>query len=151
VETSWRWAGPRGPASVAAGLAGGPDRGTGEAVEAAEVHRLLVEAGIQVLLDEELGGPKGRAWAEYPFLETRPDDARAASRRSREAIASLADRIRGLLAADWRRVRVVTDRGWVAYPAGCDLPGDGTTPAEAVVPVVRCQALVIGKSFEISQ
>ena len=125
---------------------------TGEALSTYRFRKLLDEAGVQVLGKEETGDPKGKAWCEHGDLDHvgHQEGARLA-RRVGEQVRELRERIADLLDAGWKRVRVVTDHGWLLLPGGLPkvaLPGylaetrwgrcailkDTASPTELVVP-----------------
>lgn len=123
VETAWRFG----------AAAGSSARGSG--VD----HALLPGRGFQSLLDEALGAPRGRAFAEYPFLgDVEPllrKGARAVASEAESALAALGERVRALVGAGWRRVVVTTDRGWLLLPRTLAAPAGETLP-ERVVPLL---------------
>ena len=80
---------------------------------------LLKAAGIQSLRASETGDPKGKAWTEAGELDHLGHDHQAGLPRFiPEQIDLLRDRVRELLDAGWRRIRVVTDHGWLLVPTG---------------------------------
>ncbi len=100
---------------------------TGEALSVHRFRKLLDEAGVQVLGKEETGDPAGKAWCEHGDLDHvgHQEGARIV-RRIGEQVSELRERIAELLDAGWKRVRVVTDHGWLLLPGGLPkvtLPG----------------------------
>jgi len=69
---------------------------------------------VTLLRDRTLGG-----WAEFGQIDAyghaHPDDLPA---RLRTEVMNAADRIMQLLGAGWKKVRVVTDHGWLLMPEG---------------------------------
>lgn len=135
TEENWRWAAlptvtpTAKPAAspVADQLEGGSDasefrpmvREKNQPLVIDRFRALLTEQGIQVLRHEETGDPSGRAWAEYGNIDRLGHDEGAGlARRIPEEVRGLALRITTLLGAGWRRVRVVTDHGWLLLPGG---------------------------------
>ena len=125
---------------------------TGEPLSTHRFRKLIEAAGVQVLGQEETGDPKGKGWCEYGDLDHagHQEGARLA-RRIGEQIRALQERVAALLDAGWRRVRVVTDHGWLLMPGGlpkADLPAylaetrwgrcailkDSAAPTHLVVP-----------------
>lgn len=113
---------------------------SGKPVTADSFRKLLAEAGYPVLGEGETGDPKGRAYVEYGSLdhEGHAVQGRLASRVEEHVIA-LADRIEALLAAGWKRLRVVTDHGWVLLPGG--LPKRTLDAHESDMKWGRCAVL----------
>ncbi len=92
---------------------------TGKELTSDRFKQLLGEATIQVLGANEGGDPEGRAWTEYGSLDRMGhDQGWKLAWRIEEEVEGLAARIRGLLEAGWREVRVVTDHGWLLLPGG---------------------------------
>ena len=138
VGTAWRWAGlPTVTATtkpavtpVAGDLSGHkaePDFApeTGEGGQPATTQRLrkLLEAhGYEVLGPAETGHPDrgdARAWTEYGEFDRYGHDLQAKlAARIDDQLELLVERIQTLIEAGWRRVRVVTDHGWLLMPGG---------------------------------
>ena len=91
---------------------------TGQAATGDRLRALLGEAGVTVLT--EVGGPlspEARGWLEVGTIDKRGHDG------GLDLVVHLDDEVdeaarvvAGLLAAGWRRVRVVTDHGWLLVP-----------------------------------
>ena len=82
-------------------------------------RKLLVAAGYQVLRGEELGIPSGRAWIEHSEIDHMGhEQGWKLARRIDEQVGEMAERIKGLLTAGWKSVKVVTDHGWLLLPGG---------------------------------
>jgi hypothetical protein len=85
------------------------------------LRTLLTDAGVQVLDASELGDPGGTAWTEAGQVDHFGHDTEVdVVDRLDAEIASIAGRIRALLAAGWQRVEVVTDHGWILLPGGME-------------------------------
>jgi hypothetical protein len=143
VEEGWRWAAlptvtptAKPAASPVASEVEGGSAGSDFRPQVREQKKpltidrfrgLLGEQKTQVLQKEETGDPQGRAWAEYGSIDRLGHEEGAKlARRIPEEVRGLALRIAGLLAAGWKRVRVVTDHGWLLLPGGLprvELPG----------------------------
>jgi hypothetical protein len=136
VEESWRWV-PLPPvtptakpaASPVADLVAGEGsdgeafrpwvRATGLPLTIERFRKLLAERGFQDLHGDDTGDPAGRAWTERGEIDRRGhDEGSKLAGRIAEEIAGLVDRIRCLLEAGWREIRVVTDHGWLLVPGG---------------------------------
>ncbi len=119
----------------------------GSRVTAQSLRKLLGERGYQVLAAEEVGDPSGSAWTELGDLDAL-GHARG-SKMAREAKISLgviAERVRGLLDAGWREVRVVTDHGWLLLPGA--LPKTALPEHLTEVRKGRCARLKPGAPTE---
>ena len=88
--------------------------------------QLLEEHGCQVLNDKKLGQPDGVAWQEYGSIDsTGHKEGWKLAKRVPGELDGLAQTILGLLEGGWKKVRVVTDHGWLLMPGGLpklDLP-----------------------------
>jgi hypothetical protein len=136
VEESWRWV-PLPPVTptakpavspvadlVTGEGAGGEQfqpfvRETGQPLTIERFRKLLTGRGFQDLRGDDTGDPAGRAWTEHGEIDQRGhEEGWKLARRVAEEITGLVDRIRGLLDAGWREIRVVTDHGWLLVPGG---------------------------------
>lgn len=138
VSTSWRWAAlptvtaTAKPAAspIAEKLRGGglgPDfcpetTDNGEKLSTERFRRLLVAAGFQVLGPAEVGDARAknaRGWTEYGEFDKLGHDLQGKlAGRIDEQLELLLERVQGLLDGGWKRVRVVTDHGWLLVPGG---------------------------------
>jgi len=92
-------------------------------IAAAPVLRdAMAQAGIEVIEGADNlfpGGGEQGGWAEFGQIDgyghAHPDDLPA---RVRTEVMNAADRILQLLEAGWKKVRVVTDHGWLLMPEG---------------------------------
>ncbi|MCA9126645.1 MAG: BREX-1 system phosphatase PglZ type B [Planctomycetales bacterium] len=107
-----------------------PDSFTPEIVDAGESkpltharsQSLLKTEGYQIISASEVGDPakpKARGWVETGEIDKRGHDLqiKLASLVAGQ-VEALADRIVELLGAGWRKVRVITDHGWLLMPGG---------------------------------
>lgn len=138
VTATWRWAAmptvtatAKPAASPVADKLQGAELGkdfcpqiaeTGEALTNARFRKLLTAAGYQVLEKSETGDPhamNARAWTEYGEFDKlgHQRQARLAAQID-DQLELLLERVRALLEAGWKRVRVVTDHGWLLVPNG---------------------------------
>lgn len=125
---------------------------TGDSLAIHRFRKLLAEAGVQDLGKEGAGDPKGKGWCEHGELDhIGHQEGAKLARRLPEQIRQMRERITELLAAGWKKVRVVTDHGWLLMPGGlpkADLPNylaetrwgrcailkDSSAPTPLVVP-----------------
>lgn len=89
--------------------------------------KLLADAGWIILGKLENGDGNGFAWCEFGDID-HEGHVRGwkLAKHIDSMIREIGDRIAALLAAGWKRVRVVTDHGWLLLPGGLpkiELPG----------------------------
>jgi hypothetical protein len=95
---------------------------SGEELTTDRFRKLLFAAGFQALGPGESGDARAkdaRAWTEYGEFDKlghRLQGKLAA--RIEDQLELLLERVQGLLKAGWKRVRVVTDHGWLLVPGG---------------------------------
>lgn len=91
----------------------------GKALTHDRFKRLLGKQDIQFLAQGETGDPKGRAWTECGSIDkTGHKEGAKLARRIAEEVRGLIDRVRQLLDAGWKEVRITTDHGWLLLPGG---------------------------------
>lgn len=138
ASASWRWAAlptvtatAKPAASPVAGKVQGVELGadfcpqiaeTGEALTTDRFRKQLAAAGYQVLGASETGDPQtknARAWTEYGEFDKLGHDLQVKlAARIDDQLELLLERVQALLEAGWKRVRVVTDHGWLLLPGG---------------------------------
>ncbi len=138
TAAAWRWAGSptvtataKPAASPVAEKLRGERPGAEFCPEVAEdahpvttdrFRKLLAATGYQVFGPSEVGDPNrkdARAWTEYGEFDKLGHDLQAKlAARIDDQLELLLDRIQGLFEAGWKRVRVVTDHGWLLVPGG---------------------------------
>jgi len=100
---------------------------TGEDLSTHRFRKLLEDEGYEYIPREDVGDPSGRGWTEHGELDhTGHNDGWKLAWRIAEEIRGLVERIESLLQAGWKRVKVVTDHGWLLLPGGLpktELPG----------------------------
>jgi len=91
------------------------------------LKKLLTESGWAILDKNETGDSSGSAWCEFGDIDHEGHDRGWKLARHLDSILKeIKERIDSLMAAGWKRVRVVTDHGWLLMPGGLpkiDLPG----------------------------
>ena len=138
VSAGWRWAAlPTVTATakpavspVAGKLRGGrleadfcPETADGgDGLNIDRFRRLLSSDGFQVLGPAESGDARAtnaRGWTEYGELDKLGHHLQGKlAARIEDLLELLLERVQGLLGAGWKRVRVVTDHGWLLVPGG---------------------------------
>ncbi len=108
---------------VAGHLFGGPELAPvtrqGAQVNAQVLRSLLAESGFTVLGEHETGDPEGAAWTECGRLdEIGHIEGWRLAHRVLDELGPILVRVRALLDAGWREVRVITDHGWLLVPGG---------------------------------
>lgn len=113
------------------------------------LRRALSERGVEIFEDSEMRFPSGAAsggWAEFGALDSyghaHPDDLAA---RAKIEVVNAADHVKQLLDSGWKKVRVVTDHGWLLLPKGLpkvDLPAYLTATKWARCALVKADAAV---------
>ncbi|TCO81322.1 hypothetical protein EV699_109164 [Plasticicumulans lactativorans] len=103
-------------------------------------RKLLNEKGIQSLDKHESGDPKGRAWTEAGDLDHYGHAHGIRLARDLDAqLAQVVERVDELCQAGWRKVRIVTDHGWLLVPGG--LPKSELPKRQAETRWGRCAVL----------
>jgi hypothetical protein len=89
-------------------------------------RKLLLNNGVQPLDKHETGDPSGRGWTEAGDLDHYGHEHGIRLARDVDTqLAQVMERVQELVDAGWRKVRIVTDHGWLLIPGGMpktDLP-----------------------------
>jgi hypothetical protein len=94
-------------------------RDSGKDVRSDRFRQLLEERGCQPLDDKKIGQPDGIAWIEYGSIDsTGHKDGCKLAKRIQDELNGLAEIVAILLNGGWKKVRVVTDHGWLLMPGG---------------------------------
>jgi hypothetical protein len=111
------------------------------------LKKLLTDAGWSILERSADGDGQGMAWCEFGNIDHEGHDRGwKLAKHIDILILEIRDRITELLAAGWKRVRVVTDHGWLLLPGG--LPKIDLPSALADNKWGRCASLKPGASTE---
>jgi len=103
-------------------------------------RKLLTDNGVQPLDQHETGDPSGRAWTESGDLDHYGHAHGVRLARDVDAqLAAVVERVQALRAAGWRRVRIVTDHGWLLVPGS--LPKTELPKHQAETRWGRCAVL----------
>lgn len=90
------------------------------------LKKLLKDNGWSVIEGSDVGDIQGLAWCEYGDIDSEGHHGGyKIATRIEGLILEIKERISELLEAGWKRVRVVTDHGWLLLPKGLpkiDLP-----------------------------
>lgn len=82
-------------------------------------NKCLEQRGWQVLKDQEVGDSSGQAWLETGEIDTMGHQQPAKLGKDLEGLLQdIADRVERLLNAGWKKVRIVTDHGFLYLPGG---------------------------------
>jgi hypothetical protein len=111
------------------------------------LKKLLTDAGWSILERSVDGDGQGMAWYEFGNIDDEGHNRGWKLAKHIDAlIIEITDRITELLTAGWKRVRVVTDHGWLLLPGG--LPKIDLPSALADNKWGRCASLKPGASSE---
>jgi hypothetical protein len=103
-------------------------------------RKMLTDNGVQPLDKHETGDPSGRAWTESGDLDHYGHEHGIRLARDVDAqLATVVERVQELRDAGWRRVRIVTDHGWLLVPGG--LPKTELPKHQAETRWGRCAVL----------
>jgi len=103
-------------------------------------RKLLTDNGIQPLDKHETGDPSGRAWTESGDLDHYGHEHGVRLARDVDTqLAQVVERVQELRDAGWRRIRLVTDHGWLLVPGG--LPKTELPKHQAETRWGRCAVL----------
>jgi len=95
---------------------------TGEQLNTDRFRKLLASEGFQVFGSAETGDARAanaRGWTECGEFDKLGHGLPAKlAARIDEQLEFLLERVQGLLEAGWKRVRLVTDHGWLLVPGG---------------------------------
>jgi hypothetical protein len=138
VSSGWRWAAlptVTATAKPAASPVAGKLRGSrlesdfcpetvdsGVSLTIDRFRKLLSAEGFQVIGPAETGDARAknaRGWTEYGEFDKLGHKLQGKlAARIEDQLELLLERVQGLLEAGWKRVRVVTDHGWLLVPGG---------------------------------
>lgn len=91
----------------------------GKPLSGHNLRKLLTENGVQPLDKHETGDPKGLGWTEAgDFDHYGHEHGIRLARDLGTQLDQVVERVEELCAAGWKRVRVVTDHGWLLVPGG---------------------------------
>jgi hypothetical protein len=94
-------------------------RDSGKDVTSDRFRQLLEERGCQSLDDKKIGQPDGIAWIEYGSIDsTGHKDGSKLAKRIQDELNGLSEIVAILLNGGWKKVKVVTDHGWLLMPGG---------------------------------
>ena len=111
------------------------------------LKKLLTDAGWSILERSTDGDGQGLAWCEFGDIDHEGHNRGWKLAKHVDAlILEIRDRIADLLGAGWKRVRVVTDHGWLLVPGG--LPKIDLPSALVESKWGRCASLKPGASTE---
>lgn len=114
--------------------------GDGKPLSGHNFRKLLTDNGVQPLDKHETGDPSGRAWTESGDLDHYGHEHGVRLARDVDAqLAAVVERVQELRDAGWRRVRIVTDHGWLLVPGG--LPKTELPKHQAETRWGRCAVL----------
>nr|WP_294866201.1 BREX-1 system phosphatase PglZ type B [uncultured Pseudogulbenkiania sp.] len=103
-------------------------------------RKLLSEHGVQPLERHETGDPQGQAWTETGDLDHYGHEHGVRLARDLNTqLSQVVERVSELRDAGWKRIRIVTDHGWLLMPGG--LPKSELLKHQAETRWGRCAVL----------
>jgi hypothetical protein len=112
-----------------------------------QLHKAIKENGFQILIKQDTGDVTGKAWCEFGDMDHEGHTRGWKLAKYRDALLTeIRDRIGALLEAGWKRVRVVTDHGWLLLPGG--LPKTELPAALVDTKWGRCASVKSGASTD---
>ena len=82
-------------------------------------RKLLTDQGVQPMDKHETGDPQGQAWTEAGDLDHYGHEHGLRLARDLDSqLDQVVERVQELVDAGWKRVRIVTDHGWLLMPGG---------------------------------
>lgn len=82
-------------------------------------RKLLTEQGVQPLDKHETGDQQGQAWTEAGDLDHYGHEHGLRLARDLDSqLDQVVERVGELVEAGWKRIRIVTDHGWLLMPGG---------------------------------
>lgn len=114
--------------------------GTEKSLSGYNFRKLLEDEGVQALPKDEVGTPSGNAWTECGDLDHYGHEHGVRLARDlRLQLDTVQERIAELIAAGWKKFRIVTDHGWLLMPGG--LPKAELAKHQAETKWGRCAVL----------
>lgn len=112
----------------------------GKPLSAYNFRKLLTEHGVDPLDKHETGDPQQCAWTEAGDLDHYGHEHGIRLARDMETqLDQVVERVSELAAAGWKRLRIVTDHGWLLVPGG--LPKSELPMHQAETRWGRCAVL----------
>jgi hypothetical protein len=133
---------------VSAFIAGAPEdvdfsprvSADGKPLSGHNFRKLLADHGVQPLSKHESGDPQGRAWTEAGDLDHYGHEHGVRLARDLNTqLDQVVERVSELCEAGWKRIRIVTDHGWLLLPGG--LPKSDLPKHQAETRWGRCAVL----------
>lgn len=91
----------------------------GKPLSGHNLRKLLNEQGVQPLDKHETGDPQGQAWTEAGDLDHYGHEHGLRLARDLDTqLNQVVERVQELADAGWKRIRIVTDHGWLLMPGG---------------------------------
>lgn len=112
----------------------------GKPLSAYNFRKLLSEHGVDPLDKHETGDPQRCAWTEAGDFDHYGHEHGIRLARDIEAqLDQVVERVSELASAGWKRLRIVTDHGWLLVPGG--MPKSGLAMHQAETRWGRCAVL----------
>jgi hypothetical protein len=95
------------------------EKANGKKITHARFKQLIEELGVSFLTYDAKLFPTGCAWAEFGSIDTYGHNEGAKlAWRVEEGLAGLQQRILELIQTGWKKIKIITDHGWLLLPGG---------------------------------
>jgi hypothetical protein len=114
-----------------------------QSLKSYQLKKLLTDSGWQILDTKLNGNINGNAWCEFGDIDREGHERGWKLAKQLDIILSdIRDRVMQLLDSGWKKVRIVTDHGWLLLPG--NLPKIELPSAQAETKWGRCAAIKPG-------
>ena len=84
-----------------------------------QFEKLLSQNGWDVLDKTDVGNPESKAWAEFGNIDHEGHDKGSRISKSIDShLGDISENVKMLFEAGWKKIRLVTDHGWLLLPGG---------------------------------
>ncbi|WNZ28440.1 MAG: BREX-1 system phosphatase PglZ type B [Candidatus Bathyarchaeota archaeon] len=116
---------------------------SGQSLKSYHLKKLLTDAGWQILDSKMNGNGDGNAWCEFGDIDREGHERGCElAKHIDNILKDIRDRVAQLFAAGWKKVRIVTDHGWLLLPG--NLPKIELPKAQTLTKWGRCAAIKPG-------
>jgi hypothetical protein len=120
---------------------------SGQSLKSYQLKKLLTDAGWQILDTKLNGNVNGNAWCEFGDIDREGHERGWELAKQLDNILSdIRDRVIQLFALGWKKVRIVTDHGWLLLPG--NLPKIELPSAQTETKWGRCAAIKTGAATD---
>jgi hypothetical protein len=120
---------------------------SGQQLNGYHLKKLLTEAGWQPIDSNQSGDTKGNAWIEFGDIDREGHERGwKIAKQIDNILKDIKEQVIQLLNAGWKKVKIVTDHGWLLVPG--DLPKVELPSAQTETKWGRCAAIKPGATTE---